>query len=211
MKGLLIKDFKMVKAQKRFFFLIITIAILLAFGMNNISFLYGYLGFMLPNFAVSTIGYDEYNNGSSFLFTLPITRADYVAEKYILIMLLGAMSVVLDIIITITWGFLRDISVPERLAEIPIILSFFFVILSIMVPIQLKFGSEKGRFAFAISIGIIILLGFAVLTLTNVAEAGFNIDSLPSISITTIAIGIAITALVTSYAISLRTMNKKEF
>ena len=35
-------------------------------------------------FAITTISYDEFDNGLAFLMTLPVTRKQYVAEKYLL-------------------------------------------------------------------------------------------------------------------------------
>ena len=43
----------------------------------------GYVTFIFTLFTVSTISYDEYDNGYPFLFTLPITRRQYVNEKYV--------------------------------------------------------------------------------------------------------------------------------
>ena len=41
----------------------------------------GYVTFIFTLFTVSTISYDEYDNGYPFLFTLPITRRQYVNRK----------------------------------------------------------------------------------------------------------------------------------
>ena len=45
------------------------------------SFPIGFLGFVGALFSLSSISYDEFDNGNAFLFSLPITRKDYVLDK----------------------------------------------------------------------------------------------------------------------------------
>ena len=78
MKGLLIKDFKLMKMQKNFFLMMIAIVIAISFFQNEISFPLGFLPFVISLFSLSTISYDEFDNGNAFLFSLPISRKDYV-------------------------------------------------------------------------------------------------------------------------------------
>ena len=82
MKGLLIKDFKLLKMQKNFFVVMIIISVGLALFSEDLSFPIGFSTFVFSLFSLSSISYDEFDNGSPFLFSLPITRADYAAEKY---------------------------------------------------------------------------------------------------------------------------------
>ena len=85
MKGLLVKDFKLMKGQKNFFLIIAAIAASTAFFSDDTSFFMGFLPFILSMFALSTISYDEFDNGNAFLFTLPISRTGYTIEKYCLV------------------------------------------------------------------------------------------------------------------------------
>ena len=89
MKGLLIKDFKLMKEQKNFLLIILIITIGMSLFTNDLSFALGFLTFIVSLFSLSTTSYDEFDNGNAFLFTLPITRSKYVIEKYYLSMILG--------------------------------------------------------------------------------------------------------------------------
>ena len=60
MKGLLIKDLRLMKVQKNFFFIFIVIAIGMGAFSYNISFMVGFLSFVLSLFTLSTISYDEF-------------------------------------------------------------------------------------------------------------------------------------------------------
>ena len=66
MKGLLIKDFKLMKNQKNFLFVIFigATASMLLSGFS--SFLMGYFPFICSFFVLSTISYDEFDNGNAF-------------------------------------------------------------------------------------------------------------------------------------------------
>ena len=92
MKGLLIKDFKLLKVQKNSFLLILCIAIGMEIFTNSTSssFIIGYLSFVATLFTLSSISYDEFDNGNAFLFSLPITRKSYVIEKYGFGMIMGS-------------------------------------------------------------------------------------------------------------------------
>ena len=82
MKGLLIKDFQLMKNQGKI--LIAILVVIAAFGIiadGNSSFLTAYITIFLALFTTSTISYDEYDSGYLFLFTLPISRRGYVTEK----------------------------------------------------------------------------------------------------------------------------------
>ena len=92
MKGLLIKDFKLMMMQKNFFLSIIAIAVVLTVFVKNPSFIIGYLTFIGSVFTLSTISYDEFDNGNAFLFSLPITRKLYALEKYVFGFLTGAFT-----------------------------------------------------------------------------------------------------------------------
>ena len=85
MKGLLIKDFKLLKVQKNFFLLILCITIGMEIFTNSASssFIIGFLSFVATLFTLSSISYDEFDNGNAFLFSLPITRKSYVTEIWI--------------------------------------------------------------------------------------------------------------------------------
>ena len=104
MKGLLIKDFKLMMMQKNFFLSIIAIAVVLTVFVKNPSFIIGYLTFIGSVFTLSTISNDEFDNGNAFLFSLPITRKLYALEKYVFGFLTGACSCLISLILCMIFG-----------------------------------------------------------------------------------------------------------
>ena len=86
MKGLLIKDFKLLKNQKNFFILVFVMAAFLTItngaGSSPATFVLPYVGFVSSFFVLSTISYDEYDNGNAFLLRCPL-REKYTRRRNI--------------------------------------------------------------------------------------------------------------------------------
>lgn len=217
MKGLLIKDFKLMKEQKNFLLIILIITIGMSLFTNDLSFALGFLTFIVSLFSLSTISYDEFDNGNAFLFTLPITRSKYVIEKYYLSMILGIGSWILSIcIISIVYIFRNLLPFSDVLMTALFILPFMLLIQAIMIPFQLKFGGEKGRIAIIASIGALLLSGIVLVKIASF----FNIDIIFILNhLPVVSMGMLVSILVIvagmlwfiSLKISMSIMNKKEF
>ena len=92
MKGLLIKDFCLLKNQKRLLPIFALLAVWFTV-LHTDGFAFPFLGMMSTILTASTVSYDELDRCQTALFTLPFERRTYVAEKYVLgaILLAGAM------------------------------------------------------------------------------------------------------------------------
>ena len=83
MTGCLIKDLMLIKNQKQFLVIIGVIGLMMLIIYDNPSFVFGYLTVMLSFLPITTLAYDDAENGAAYLFSLPVTRRGYVAEKYL--------------------------------------------------------------------------------------------------------------------------------
>lgn len=217
MKGLLVKDFKLIKLQKNFFIVIIAIAIGLAVIYDSPTFMLGYLTFIVSMFTLSTITYDEFDNGNAFLFTLPISRKSYVVEKYGFSFLVGTGSWLLAVLLTVAFSLIKGtVPILEVVMAAIMIFSVMLIIYAVMIPFQLKFGGEKGRIAMVGAVGLLFIIGFVVVKIAEI----FGIDLLNIINtLPTLNMGIlvastvviAVIIFVVSMRISISIMNKKEF
>lgn len=218
MKGLLVKDFRLMKGQKNFLVLLfIMIAFVFISGMDA-SFFMGYLPFLFMIAAMSTITYDEFDNGMAFLMVLPISRKLYVQEKYLFGGVLGftglASAFVLFLISEINKG--SSMTFTQYVLLFLCFLAFVILFLCLMIPIQLKFGSEKGRIVFFIIFFGIIGIVYLVSKITDkipaqIIEVFRGIQKLPFGILAALAVGIYILALFISLKISLGIMEKKEW
>ena len=224
MKGLLIKDFKLLKVQKNSFLLILCIAIGMEIFTNSTSSSFiivikfiGYLSFVATLFTLSSISYDEFDNGNAFLFSLPITRKSYVIEKYGFGMIMGSSFWAFGTLIVILKEIIamKYVSIDTIMAAF-IILPIVFSVLAIMLPFQLKFGGEKGRIAIICTLVIVFLMGIVITKVSNAFHINLSflfhqIATLNRAVLILAIIGFTILMLSISYRISLSIMKKKEF
>ena len=226
MKGLLVKDFKLMKGQKNFFFIIVAITASTAVFSDDTSFILGFLPFILSMFALSTISYDEFDNGNAFLFTLPVSRTGYTIEKYCLAIMLGGSALVFATFLAVISSILKGTAdIKEILMSSLIILPILIVVQSwrfpylfslINIPFHLKFGGEKGRLAIIGVFGIISVIGIAAIKVSEML--GINIPDIIN-HLPVVGRGVRVTvifmAAVIILLISIKTsnsiMNHKEF
>lgn len=159
MKGLFIKDCQILKKQKTFFLVILIFAFiqLLFFeGQDNFSILFVTLTSTMMT--ISTISYDEFDNGLLFLFTLPISKKTYAKEKYVFGGVYTAFSCLFITLLNILIGLVHQDMITLIVINACIALYMALLIMSLMIPIQLKFGAEKGRIVMI----LVVMVGFAL-------------------------------------------------
>lgn len=218
MKGLLIKDFKLLKNQKQFFLTVSMMGIIFLVVSNNPDFVISYITIMISIFTLSTISYDQYNNGMAYLFTFPITRKEYVREKYVFGLISTAASLVGVSAIAYAVSFAKSIEYTLEEWGATVISSFLIVIimLAFTIPLQLKFEAEKSRMALLAVWGCLFIAIYLMVYIGR--KMGIDIEAIldsifeAKLSTTIIAIIlICIASTIISYLISLKIIKKKEF
>ena len=168
-------------------------------------------------FSLSSISYDEFDNGNAFLFSLPITRKDYVLEKYIFGLISGIMFLLLGTVISlVVIGITKTGSFNEIFLTAGSLFPTILLILSIMLPFILKFGGEKGRIAIIGVMGLIFVIGLLLIKTTEYLGIDLYvlINKLPKFEPLVYIILFLLFSVVIlgiSYLISLTILKKKEF
>ncbi len=217
MKGLLIKDFRLMRGQRTFFLAIIAISILTAVTSSNTLFAISFLGFVCPMFVLSSISYDEFDNGNAFLFSLPITRKGYVFEKYIFGLILSISALIFSTAVCLIISVIKNtVSINEIFITALTVFPAELLILSLMLPFQLKFGAEKGRIAIiavlgGVSVISVILVKTAEVMNINLYELLNAVSKLGMQTFFLLYLLISFIILIISYRISIKVINKKEF
>lgn len=217
MKGLLIKDFKLMLMQKNFFIIIIVVTCLISISSQDPTFMIGFITLILSLFTVSTISYDEFDNGYPFLLTLPFSRKTYVLEKYVYGLILGIGAWIVSVMICSLMLIVQGKPVTsDMLIGAFVILPMFLVIESLMIPVHLRFGGEKGRYALIACVGVLVVIGFVVMKIVeifhiNVLPLILAIDALGPVMFMVILLMIGFLIMLVSLKVSLSIMNKKEF
>ena len=217
MLGLMEKDLRLTLARKQTMFIFLALALVMGLSMEG-TFLIGYLTMLATVVAIGTISYDEFDNGFAFLMTLPFDRKTYVREKYLFCLLMAAAAWCLGAILYGAGNSavnMRDSLIdelPMLLAMIPVV----YLSAAIMIPMQLKFGSEKGRIVMFLIFGLAAvlvaggkqLLGDSPQSLAGLAETLEGL--LPAV----VLLALTAVCVLLAYASclwSIRIMEKKEF
>lgn len=216
MKGLLIKDIRLMTGQKNSMLLMMVLSIGLMFMQNDVAFGISYGTLLMGILALQTISYDTFENGMAHLMTLPIRRKTYVFEKYLLIAVMAvSAAVVIGAIGLIFLEGMNAAKIPELLGQIVISLVIVSLMMSVMLPIQLKFGVEKTRIVIALVVGVL----FAAITLFSKAQrktgqtlegAGSSFRFTDTQIAIALVIGIVVLTIV-SILISIHVLENKEF
>ena len=169
MKGLFVKDLKLLSKSARSYVILLLVVIVWMTQLtdSNESFIIGYTAMMAGIFITNTITMDMNGGSLPYLMTLPCTRKIYAIEKYLLIITGTFLCSML-----IAFGCI--VINPNRWLQILIEGIAIFATISfynmIMVPLQLKYN-EKSRIALLGILGAAILTAVIVSNLANKANA----------------------------------------
>lgn len=216
MRGLLIKDIALMRNQMKSFVVILGAAMIMMVVNDDVVFPVVYVCMVFAMFGINSISYDDFDNGYSFLFTLPIKRKQYVLSKYVFSLLSVITGVMISSIFMLIVLTVKG-EAHTFVDQIGFLVGYFagtMVFLSAMLPIQLKYGAERGRIALLVIAAVIV----AVVFMLNKVPVGFDvlvflvkIEQMNDIVVGGIIAFICICIVTISYLVSCRIMEKKEF
>lgn len=156
MKGLLLKDYYMTVKYCRMLILMVLI-FAAASAVSNSIFLTSYPFIIAGVLPVSLYAYDEKSGWCSYADAMPYSRAQQVSAKYI-----SALVFICLVMLICTVGkaltsdsFIEDFSLLAALCGMGLLSA------GCLLPFVLKFGSEKGRWAYYAVIIIACVIAFS--------------------------------------------------
>lgn len=218
MKGLLVKDWKLMKAQKNFVLAVVIMCVVFLSRGQEISYVFAYLSAMFAILIASTISYDQADNGLNFIFTFPVSREKYVLAKYVFGVLAAVcMAVIFSAsVLAAKAANMFSYSLQGYFTGLFGVLLTAAGIMSVMIPLLLKFGSEKSRIVMLIFLGF----GMFVVYVAQQAAETLHVDLTPLTERirqmgpveTAVCLGVlAAGMLVISYMVSVAVMRRKQF
>lgn len=212
------KDVNLLKGQKQFFGALFVMIILFTVIQSDPTFSITYTTLMFAILTMTTMSYDDFENGLCYLLTLPVSRREYVTEKYVFGLLSSFCGCIAASAVTAAAGYIKGINYPwqEWTATVISCTLLLSLALAVTMPIQLKFGSEKSRIAV---FGVVALGSLTVFVIAKFCEAaGIDMNAVLESAfvenLTTTAWGICITGavvLAASWLISVRVLEKRQF
>ena len=156
MKGLLLKDWYMMRKYCRSYLLIAAVFIAVSLYSNYNLFFIFYPCLLCGMIPVNLLGYDERSRWMQYSGTLPYTKTQIVSAKY----LIGLLAQVTILIVTgIAQGVKMTVAGNFVFGEFVVLMLLMLIVAtltsSISLPFIFKLGVEKGRTAYFIMIGFV--------------------------------------------------------
>lgn len=223
MKTLLVKDYRILMTQKKSFFILLLVGVIMMISTFEIDFLTGYMMMMAMILSLGTVNYDELDNGMAFIMTLPANRKTYAIEKYVFTMInIVVCAAVMLIIYFITKGFVNwQFGAGDMVSITAGWICGIMIAASVMIPLYLKFGAEKRRVVMMLLWGIVAVIAIGGQKLAEVMAGTEAMNTINGFftKISTLPVGVVVLAVVAvlvmvvifSLGISVGIMKKKEF
>lgn len=193
MKGLLIKDISvLIKKSKAVFLMIFIFGAMPATSFTGLSIMYPS---MLP---ITGIAYDEQSKWDSLAAMMPYSVFELAFSKYVLCYIITLVSAAVTSIIHNTVALFVSYAAPVTALELVVYLCVSLLITAINIPLVLRFGVEKGRFAF-----IFITIGISLFCVNNIDTLTGIFSSLDSGSVTFLPLFIAAALLLNALSVPL--------
>lgn len=211
MIALLLKDFFILKKQLVSLLFITAffafMGIFTDFGMFFVLFIM----FIGSSLVISVLGYEEMSNWGQFGNTLPISRNTIIASKYVFGILLSiGCLIIITPIVWISNYYEPVFSMPTLYVVLCLVLTVTFVFLSVLLPIFIKFGPNKGRL---LMFAIYFIPTFLVTTLNEKVDfqsfLSMNWDTIKILGYTSPLFGFVLLSI--SYLLSTQIYKRKEF
>lgn len=214
MKAMLLKDFYTLKEAKILIALMLFVAVIMAFwgGEGSADFVISYITVITAVLVLNTIAYDEADNGYAYIFTLPASRRTYVRAKYLFGFVTGLIGWGIAIVLALIVGAVnRQTAVDSLYIMFAGALVVFLLLQAIMIPVQIKFGGQKGKIAILLLIAAVVA---GVQLITNHADLSkfMNLlDDMGNMQFGALVTIVVLAALAISYKVSVSILERKEF
>lgn len=205
MKGLLIKDFYIIKKQCYFTFILAAFFLILyAFMQTNIFPLMFSILFISATL-VNLLYYDDFYKWNTFEITMPVSRKEIVTEKYLILLIILIPS----ILISSSIYFFINKDIFSTLNILYALLSIGLILPIIIFPFYYKFGYGKARLMTLIVSGICgaIIGGLGI---AKSSQSTNILNTMPNLYYFVFPL-IIISLVLISYFISLKVYSKREF
>jgi len=207
MKALLIKDLSYLKSSR---ILVIVPVVGLILSLSGGSFFITWVCIMAASMVQTTFTYDEFENGMSYLLTLPVSRRQYVRSKYLMALLCVAAMICAALALTFVLDAVMGRAQEDLLTSAVAGLIVADLYISVSIPGIIRLGVERGRW---VVLGVSAVAAALIVGAAVVAEIGTALESALTRSpwLAVIPLLFLLVLPVLSYRLSMRFISKKEY
>ncbi len=216
-KGLLVKDFLLLKSYIRNIIICIGLFATIIFSDSSSDMsIVGVMMIMLlfSMLVLTTFSYDERQHADRYLLTLPISRKDMVIEKYILAVITLIMGVVIGTLISmgLTYFLLgKSPNLEEMFSATMGCMVAVVFLQAVQIPCIYKWGAEKGRMQIYIVGMIVFVIGILLSTFAPKLQLDFSVFNNYDFLIPVFFLILMALFYFVSYKLSNKIVNKKDF
>lgn len=204
MKGLFFKDIMNLKQQWMIYMILVVFWGVLSLFAANDSLMFSCMGIFLVLTPISAFAYDERTKWDAYAMTTPLSRRAIVLSKYLLgWVMLAFLFAVMMIAAVISRGHF-----VEKVSSLLTVLGVMLICLSVELPLQFRFGSEKGRMISMVCVMIPVIIVVAGGRISD------YVPEMPAVNAFSIAAAVFVLGALTqllSVWISVRIYHKKDF
>ena len=199
MIGLMRKDLFVADKSGRML-LVLAVVFSVIPGMGNFGSTYAMmLALMMP---LTSVAYDERSKWDKYAAMLPYTQGQIVWSKYLLTYIYTLLGGGIIVVGTFLRGITTGAADWKETLEMTVMMGVAMLfVMAIGLPVIYRFGSEKGRFAMIVVMGIGIGVALGIV---NVLDKLPELPKLPSLPLPAIAAIVAVLAAAATY-VSFRT------
>jgi ABC-2 type transport system permease protein len=183
-------------------------------GVWQPDFLAAFLALMVVMLPMSIFSADQMSRWEVYGLTLPVSRAQIVLARYVLLLMMAALALALAFAFGLVLRFLgKTVDWGSYCTAASVAMGLGLVAVSVVTPLMYALGPERGRIALIVVIGGLMLLGW--LWMEFLGGAAF-LERLPepggallaAVPFLALALGVALQAL--SYLASLAIYRRME-
>ena len=213
MKGLILKDFLLIKKTALYMAVVVALFGGVYTSLDSNYFLSFFLSIMMVSIIISTMSYDEFYHWDRYAASLPLSRRQIVLAKFLTCYLLFLAGTLFAGWLQFAVMYLKGLPFDGGvIAVMSIAPATGLIGTAIVLPCSYKFGMQKARFAMLVCYGfpslmLVLVLKFMPQLLTGVGD---SMTRLTLWGLVGIVYGVMAVMQLVSLLISVHIMERKE-
>lgn len=153
MKGLIRKDLYQCLANFKIIFLYFGVFFCVSFFVDNGIFFLVLPCLILGMLPITLFAIDEKEGWCRYSATMPVSRTRYMSAKYLLGLILVAVSAAFCSVFSCISALIRHTNLAESMLSVVIAVAVGLMGTAVGMPFSVKFGANKGRIVLFIAVG----------------------------------------------------------
>ncbi len=147
MSGLIKKDLMILSMQAKMFAVIGLVYAIMGILQKNTFMMVAMVVMVVAVLPVTSMGFDEQAKWDRYALTMPVSRKQLVASKYLLTLLMAAGAALFAIVLSVVIALINKQNPLEAVLGVLVSLPAALFFVSLLLPIVIKLGVEKARIA----------------------------------------------------------------